>query len=128
MSLLQGVKERFQTPKRPRALLRERGALSLGGFITTNLDMILSACFELFIAKLTDIQTSLSKKYRNDTFLRNKWLNAGPEVDDVILGIISLLSQSSVSTPIFMHCSLLQQIREVLRHRRHRRMMSRMHT
>lgn len=82
MSLVKGVKEQFETNKCKRALLLEWKALRLKDVFTTNRDETPSAFLEMLIAKLTDIQTSLIKEYRNDTILRSKLLNAVSNVDD----------------------------------------------
>lgn len=82
MSLAEGVEERFQTPERTRALLFEWEALSLKDVTTTNRDKTPSACLEVLIAKLADIQTSFLKEHRHDTILWNKLLNAVGDIED----------------------------------------------
>lgn len=82
MALSKGVKERFQTFEWTRVSLLEWESLTLDGVLTNNQEKTPSVCPEFLISKLTDIQTSLPKEYRNDTMLRNEWLNAVRKVED----------------------------------------------
>lgn len=74
------VKPRFLTPERTRALLREWDSLSLNTIISTNTTKPPSACLELLIENLFDIQISSPLKYRNENILNTKLLNAVKDV------------------------------------------------
>lgn len=62
-----GMESRLLAPERTRALLREWESLSLTRIIACQSDLSASACLELPLEELSDIQTSLSLEYRNET-------------------------------------------------------------
>lgn len=107
--VLQAVKESFITPKRTRALICKWKFFILKGIIAQKVTKSPSAYLELLIKKLSDIQTSLSPKYRNETIFRDKLSNTVKDVssrqlayhkpDDTVQSVISDLN-SSLATSI----------------------------
>lgn len=117
--LVRRIKERFHTPERTRALLREWDNLSFTIVKSKFPSSSLSECLEMMISKLTDIQSSLPSEYRNDTILRNKLLNSVRDVAecrlayhkpaDTVQGVISDLHASLATSESFAGSSSLQQ-------------------
>lgn len=79
------VNSRFHTLERMSALHREWGSLTLRRVMSAHSDKMPSACLEVLIEKLSDIETSLPALYCNETLLISKLLNAVRDVEDCLL-------------------------------------------
>lgn len=79
--LVEGMRYRFLTPERTRALINEWDELSLSKAMRNRFESSASLCLEFLIKRLTDIQFSVPHKYHHESILRNKLLNAVRNVD-----------------------------------------------
>lgn len=80
--LSSATKERFHTEERIRTLLREWESITLGSIKKKYTGKSSTACLEILLTRIQDIQLSLPKEYRNDVLLKNKILNAVKDVEE----------------------------------------------
>lgn len=79
--LCDAIRKRFLIEEHTRALLREWNFLTLKKIMKRNVGKKPSGCPELLVARLEDIQSGLTKEYREDIFLKNELLKGVKRID-----------------------------------------------
>lgn len=79
--LVRLTKGMFQTAERVRTLLRGWDSMIISNVMAKNNGKSAGKCLEILINRLQDIRFSLPIKYRNETIMRNKLLNAVKDIE-----------------------------------------------